>query len=476
VRKITKNIISLLASDFSNRATTFALYVLVARNLGAFEFGQLSLGLTFFYIFQVAALAGLKVLLTREVSQNLEKADLYLVNGSLIVLLMSTFSLVLLGVVVWLLGYRPDTALLILLLCLGLVPSSLSAICEALFLAWEQMWYIAGVNVFANIIRIGAGFFILVHSQSLFHLIVLLLVCHVLVLIMNWWLIARRISWPVPVTNVNALRELFRASSPFLGIDVVTAVSSSLNVILLSRLTGEVDVGLFNATSQLLVPIALICQSTALSVFPALCQRYDGTGISLQPITERVAELLVAIALPVSIGLWFLAEPTLALLYGSGDFLQSRTILRIAVWSVVLSALTSILGQVILASRHEKATLRIVLVDGLVSLILGGILVWQLGVVGAAISLVCVKLVDFIQHYLVVTNLLGSLRVSKLFWKPGLATVVLAAYLLVAANLHLGLIVVGGILIYAVALGGLNIWSSGGLQQFKAKYSSLWSI
>src|SRR5919106_2172117 len=80
--RILANAISILAADAVNRGTTFVLYALVARYLGAFEFGQLSLALTLFYTFQVLAAAGLKTLVVREVARDKKKTNHYLVNGT----------------------------------------------------------------------------------------------------------------------------------------------------------------------------------------------------------------------------------------------------------------------------------------------------------------------------------------------------------------------------------------------------------
>ena len=59
-RRAVGNALSVLTSAAVTRATTFVLYALVARSLGTFEFGQMSLALTFFFLFQVLAVAGLR--------------------------------------------------------------------------------------------------------------------------------------------------------------------------------------------------------------------------------------------------------------------------------------------------------------------------------------------------------------------------------------------------------------------------------
>ena len=66
--KTGRNALSILTSDVMNRVTSFVLYALVARHLGAQQFGQLALALTLFYTAQVFAVAGVKTLIVRQVA------------------------------------------------------------------------------------------------------------------------------------------------------------------------------------------------------------------------------------------------------------------------------------------------------------------------------------------------------------------------------------------------------------------------
>src|SRR5437867_8411028 len=95
-RKTGGNALSILTSDAMNRATSFVLYALVARHLGAHEFGQLSLALTLFYIFQVLAVAGLKTLIIRQVTIDRSQTSRYYITCCAIVSFSSFYSLALL--------------------------------------------------------------------------------------------------------------------------------------------------------------------------------------------------------------------------------------------------------------------------------------------------------------------------------------------------------------------------------------------
>ena len=127
-RRLSGNAASLLVSDVVNRGTTFVVYALIGRYLGSYEFGQLALGLSLFYIFHVLSALGLRKLITREVAKDRSKTGLYIVNGSFLIVLASLASVVGLTLFILLMNYSADTRLIIVLLALGLLPQSLSAI------------------------------------------------------------------------------------------------------------------------------------------------------------------------------------------------------------------------------------------------------------------------------------------------------------------------------------------------------------
>src|ERR1700740_3495292 len=115
LRKVGANALSILTSDVTNRATSFVLYALVARRLGAFQFGQLSLALSLFYVFQVTAVAGLKILIVRQVAKDRSQTSIYFNNGCVIVAISSLASLAALFAFVRLMHYAAATSWVILL-------------------------------------------------------------------------------------------------------------------------------------------------------------------------------------------------------------------------------------------------------------------------------------------------------------------------------------------------------------------------
>jgi O-antigen/teichoic acid export membrane protein len=470
LRRVTGNAVSILTSDAMNRATSFVLYALVARHLGAREFGQLSLALTLFYVFQVLALGGLKTLIIRQVARDLSQTGAYFVNGSLLAVFCSIVSMVGLWVLVRLMHYSSATSLFILVLSLGLLPCTLSAVCEAIFQAWQQMHYIAWVNVPANVAKIGAAFLLLSRNKGLEAIVLILLSAFTAVAVIEVGIVLRNFPARHASIDLGFSLATSRSATTFLGIDGTVAIMCSLNFLFLSKLSSETQVGLYNAATQVVTPFLLVYQSIAQSIFPVMCKTLETRHRSLKRITEHALELLLVLALPAVAALFFFGGWVLSVLYKNPALLQAFPALRIIAWILVLQVFTSVLGQVLVASNRESVTLKIVAADALFNFAIGWPLIHYLGLRGAAISLLLTRLLDCYLHYVPASGLLDTIPLARIAWKPMLAAACMVTYLALSATPFSILNGLFAALIYCAVLGSLTIFACGGVQQLLNKY------
>ena len=475
LRKTTGNALSILTSDVMSRMTSFVLYALVARRLGAQEFGQLTLAFTLFYTFQVFAIGGLKTLIVRQVAKDRAQTRLYFINGCTIATLTSLASIVALWSFVHLMHYPPGTTGVILVLSFGLLPYAISAVCEGLFQAWEQMRYIAYVNVPVNIAKVAGAFLLLTTNRGLYPVVLILLSSFAVIAVVEIWILLRRFSSVPAYLDFHFSLATMRSASTFLGIDGTLAVMSSLNILLLSKLATETNVGLYSAATQLMAPLLLVYQSMAQSIFPVMCRKIEPGYQSLKRIAEQAIELLLVLALPAAAGLYFMGDRVLSLLYKNPAFSHAFPALRIVAWVLILQVFTSVLGQVLVASHREKITLRIVVVDTIFNFLVGWPLISLLGLRGAAIALLLTRVADCCQHYLPVAHLLSGIPITSIVWKPLVATTCMAAYLAAPTGRPDILTGVSATLIYGAALLAVAVWASGGPRQFRDKYRPLLS-
>src|SRR5947208_17115276 len=97
-----------------------------------------------------------------------------------------------------------------------------------------------------------------------------------------------------------------RSASTFLGIDSTSAIAGNLNVILLSKLAKEKEVGLYSAATQMMVPLLLVYQSIAQSIFPVMCWKIEPGLRTLRRISEQAMAVILMLALPTIAGILFL--------------------------------------------------------------------------------------------------------------------------------------------------------------------------
>ena len=475
LRSIGGNALAILTSDVLNRATSFVLYAMVARRLGAFEFGQMSLALSLFYMFQVSAAAGLKVLIVRQVSKDPSQTSLYFRNGCAIVAASSLLSVSALFVLVRLIHYSPTTNAIVLLLALALFPYAISSVCEGIFQAWERMRYIAWVNVPTNIAKVVAAYVLLVRGLRLYTVILVLLAGFFAVALAEVWIVLRRFpAQPTPL-SLRFCWTTLRSSFTFLAIDKVIALEASLNIILLSKLAGETEVGLYSAAMQLMVPLVLVYLSIAQSIFPVMCRKAQEGLPELKRIAERATEALLILALPAAGGIFFLGQWGLALVYKNPEFLHAMPALRIMVWTLILQVFSAVLGQVLLATHRENLTLRIVIVDVLITLSVGSLLIWRFGLLGAAMSFLLTRAAAAVQHYVPVSRLLSGIPLGRVTWRPILAATCMVLYLAFAGQQsRFAFTAISATLIYAAAFLLLAVIACGGLREFKAQVFYSW--
>lgn len=470
LRKVGGNALSILTSDVMNRATSFVLYLLVARHLGVHEFGQLALAFTAFYAFQVFAVAGLKTLIIREVAKDQARLWQYFINGSTAIVFSSLGSLAVLFAFVQAMDYPADTRRIILLLSLGLLPYAFSAICEAIFQACERMRYIACVNVPVNAVKVACAFLVLDGRYGLDGIVAIILFSLLAIAGIEAVILLRRFPRRPASFDPRFSLSLIRAGGTFLAIEGLVALESSVGIILLSKLGSEAQVGLFSAAMQLMVPLSLVYQSLAQSIFPVMCRKAAPGFQSLRQIAESAMEVLLVLALPAVAGIFFLGDWLLSLIYRGPAFVQAFPALRIVVWILILQVFTSVLGQVLMASHRENVTLRIVAIALVMNLVLGWPLISQLGFIGAAIASLLTKLVGCIQHYVPVSRLFSGISLIQIVWKPLVAAACMTIYLALPAQPAGLLRGVAAACIYLAALLALTIWVSGGVREFKAKY------
>jgi O-antigen/teichoic acid export membrane protein len=461
VRRLTANIGALLTSTVFERAMRFALYAMVARSLGATDLGRLALAVAVFQLVSRLAVLGIPVLATREVAKNPGTVPTFVVNGGVIIVLTSIVGYAVLLVFVRGVGYEADTAQVIWLLFAGLLPFCFSRISEAVFIGLERAEYVAFVNVPVNLLQTLAAFLLLRSGYGMPAIALSLAIAYAVMAILQLAILITKVrpDWSRP--NIGAAARMVKDAAPFLGIEGTVVLRSSSTAIFLSILLGETAVGIFSAAVQLQMPIRLVGNVVATGLFPVLVRAYRVSIATLKNAASRAVELVLAVILPAVAGLMVVGDDLLTFIYG-GEFTESDTVLRLLAWAGLGMAMASILGRVLMAADRELLTLRIALVNTTAQIVIGVWLTIQFGVVGAAVAMLVVAVLNILQHYVPVSRLFAGFSIWPMVWRPIVASTAMVLFLIVTASVPVLLRVVLGAVVYAAALLAVSLWSAGG--------------
>ena len=141
LQNIVKNTGVLFIGQIINYILGFFFIVFTARYLGVEGFGILSFAIAFTSIFQVFADLGFSTLLTRELSRDKSLTNKYVNNITTIKIIASTFTFLLIILIINIMGYSQQIINIVYLIALFTIFTTFTQIFYSVFQAYGIMEY-----------------------------------------------------------------------------------------------------------------------------------------------------------------------------------------------------------------------------------------------------------------------------------------------------------------------------------------------
>ena len=239
-------------------------------------------------------------------------------------------------------------------------------------------------------------------------------------------------------------RELLRDATPLAVSFLLVAVYLYVGLGLLARISTPEQVGLYDAAFRFMFLGVLLPSAVMSSIYAyAAAQAAEDRARFAQIARELLSLIVLLVPLPLIV---MSADPAgvMTLLYGEA-YAAGADILRVLGAAVALAIVSGIVGPLIVALGHERATLRIGACAAVASISLNLLLIPALDGVGAAIVTVTTELLVVVPA-LVLLIRRGSVRIDG----TQMAKVALAGGVAFAAAL--GVATIAGVVV-AVAAG-----------------------
>lgn len=444
-----------MGASVFNTAVSIVTTALIARAIGPELYGRYMFGLTYVLVFSVFSNFGIESLFIREASR--EKSKLALIEDILplkVVLSVMTVGLVLVSLYV--LDYPDETVEVVRILCVGLFFQILYESLMSVSKALEEMHVVALFSVFFRIVSAAAIIVSIMSGIGFIGIVSAFAVGNATAFLVALWVHARRWGLKGMGIRVDAWVLLVRQGYPFFLSALVTMFYGKINVLMLSKMVPEADLGYFMAAANLVDNLFFIPMAFNMTIFPAFSRMYGTSPDALRLSYGKIVRYLVIVTMGVSAGTILVGQEVIRLLYGD-QFAPAVPVLSIMIFYWALAFFSNVLSSLLFSIGQERAQARIMVMAAALSIVLNAFLIQQYGIIGAAYAAVATEaaVVAFIGATLWRVDFHWPVSMRSMKLVLNVAAMAIIVHLLMPFNLFLAIILGAGtylLLLFPVGL------------------------
>jgi len=428
-RQILTNTALLAAARLVDRASRMLLAFFVARILHATGLGLYTAAIVYYELIAIAAETGSTTLLVREIGKDKSKTNSYLTHLCLIALVVSAVLAALFLGFLPLLRFSAEMASGLRVIALAVIPGVLKTILEGVFVAHQRMEFVTYTTFIAAIANTGLSLLLLFEGYGIVSLIVAFVIGQYVLMALYSYFINKyiaRLRWKV---DFSFLIQVGREVRTFAALAVLAGLFSRPEIIILSLVSTAAQVGFYSAALRVVNVWQLFPQIYMMNVFPVLSYTYLTGDPEVYRILDRSIKYLLALSLPLMVGIVVAADSILVVLYGPG-FQASVIPLRLLAVNIPLQAVSSVLWRVLVARGQQAFVLRALAANTLAELVGGYFLICRCASVGASIISPLI-FVSYVVCLAVYARRSGArLRLTALGWRFAVASLAMGALIL----------------------------------------------
>ena len=416
VLRTGKNATMLLAGTMTRMVASFVFVIYCADKLGVEGFGKYSIAIHYFELFLSLTAAAVGILLTRDIARWPRHIHQLLTSATLLTWGVCVFA----PAIIWGIGgvfdYSGDTREALLVASVALMPAATCTVFEAVFVARERAELMTAGIAFESLLRISLSVWLLYQGYGLVSLLwcVFFVRCVLLVAYLIGLKYIGALGW-----SFHRRRSLrfVRRWRVFAAENWMATIYTSLDVIVLSAISGEVAVGIYSAAWKIVRLGSVVAKSYTTAVFPVISRLYVESRASFSRLYRHTIRMMCCFALPVIAVVTVIPERVIRLLFTEA-YADSASVLRVLIWVLLIEFLNPFLSHVLFAQGRQDRSMRVAAISLAVNLFGTYLLVLRYGAVGAALGTVlggsvatCCYLLFAMPKREIISTLLSAMRV-----------------------------------------------------------------
>jgi len=424
---------------------------IIARKLGVDKFGIYALALTVAGIFGMASDFGSSYLTIREVARDKEKTGKYLVNGTIVKILLNIPIFFILFILVRHF-YNINIQFTIYLACFAIILKMFIQFYVSFFNAYEKMY----LNTIVSSLQAALVFtvcigILLIGFDKVNYLFFGHIFVNILVVMFSAIILLKAISPEISGFDPTFSWLFLKRSIPFGLLFLGGVIYFHTDTVMLSVMKDETAVGFYQAAMRIAVTLEIIPGLLSSAMYPTISRTFIHSKKEAGYMTERALRYMLLIGLPMAVGITLLSKEIILLIFGD-KFISSILLLQILAWTVPSRYCCYILGTALSAS--DKQNLRAVAVglSACLNIGLNLILIPRYSYNGAAVASVITCGFLFVLYYYSTTKEFYHLPLKKIITSPLASSVIMGITIYLMKGINLFAVVGLGMIVYLTSL------------------------
>ncbi len=414
-QNITRNIGWLALGNLVVKPLWFVLLLLTARLLGAAEFGQFMLAISFVSVASVVLEGGVDILTIRELSSKPQEFETFFGQTTALKVFSGVVSGISAIVASFVLKMEWEITTLVFLASFYSISNALLLHFRSVFRAFEVLKYEAvSMIVEKGSVIVLCGAILLMHLGVRAYMLGYV-IAYCLTSIVTFITVLVKIGIPKFQPRFSYLwSHVLKPALPFAILNVFTIIYFRSGTLMLGAITGREElVGYYNAGYRLVESFMLFPTIIVAPIYPVI-SRNRGDAEQVRMVISEAVRALLFIGVSVSFPIFIFREQFTLLLFGEGY--------RSAISSVGILALTMIpisvnfaAGTLVAALDRQSKSNLFVLIITAINLVLNYASIKVIGVYGAALTTVLTETLLVVCNLFVVHDYIPWRKLLDLF-------------------------------------------------------------
>ncbi len=414
---ILKNSLVFFFGTILDKIFSFIAIVLITRYLSEEEFGIFNYAIIYISFFATFVDFGTESILIREISVNPNGARILLGNNILMKIFLTILAIVLSYVITVFadLSYKKELLIYIMFINLIFSPKlpTLKNSFESVFKVKLNVGFPVMMNILSSVVLLTIIIIEIQYECSL-ELITLGYVLSGLPGFILIVLKSKEIIKPIFSMDLRIWRYFLKESFPLAFYGLLINLSNRIDVLMLSWMKGDVEVGYYSAAFRLVLPLSFIPVSLIVSLLPVMSKLYSEKDENLKKIYQFSLNVMLFISIPLSVIIFSTSQQIINVIYSSRYF-PSEPGLKILVVSQIFLFLNVIMTHLVISIGKQYKGLYVVIGMVIINIIFNIFLIPRYGLVGASISTVFTEFFATIFWIIFTKNYLKNFPFLTLF-------------------------------------------------------------